>query len=150
MAKTFTSAGVSKQDGKFSFRATNREGDTYQEILKKEGHTEVHIVKLKHSMSKEEAKKYCASLKHFQTDAILKCLKDDAQPAKKEKDTAKKGGPKVTKAPSKKAKSTTKKTSTKKTKNDGEIETAEAEHDDSVDVNQELGQPAFTKHVEEA
>lgn len=154
--KTFKTAGVSKLNGKFALRATNREGDTYATILKKESHTDVHLVTLKHEMTKEEIRKYLPGLKAFQEPAIIACLKAGDE---KETTAAKKkvAQPKTAKAPAKKKASKKKASANKKgdeaagggTATDGS-EVATTEHDDNehVDVAAELGTPAFAKHTE--
>jgi hypothetical protein len=152
--KTFSAAGVSKLNGKFALRATNREGDTYAALLKKEGHTDVHMVQLKHAMGKEEIRKYLPGLKAFQTTEILAFLKDAGTDTKETVAAkAKVSKPAKSKAPAKakaKAKAKPKQQVKEDTGDDGtEVETAEVEEDD-VDVDQELGIPAFLKHVEKA
>jgi hypothetical protein len=54
--KTFNFAGVARENGKFVFRATNRDG--YSAILEKEGKTDVQFIKLPKAMSKDEARAY--------------------------------------------------------------------------------------------
>jgi hypothetical protein len=143
--KTFNTAGVSKLKGKLGLRGTNREGDTYANILKKDGHTDIHMVHLKHPMNKEEAKKYLAGLKAFQTPEILACLKDTDGKEKKETKAAKEkvAKPAKSKAPPK-AKSTKKKAVAEPDESEVPAET----DDGAVNVHEELGVPAFAKHVD--
>jgi hypothetical protein len=74
---TFKFAGVSKHDGKFKFRATNRDG--YDQILIKEGKTNVDIRTMPTPMDKDSAKEYLASIKEFQTAEILAVLTKGAK-----------------------------------------------------------------------
>ena len=69
---TFKFAGVSKHNGKMKFRATNRAG--YDEILIKEGKTNVDIRTLPKAMDKIAAKGYLITLPEFQTPEILDVL----------------------------------------------------------------------------
>jgi hypothetical protein len=150
--KTFVTAGVSKLNGNFALRATNREGNTYATILQKEGHTDVHLVALKEAMTKEDIRKYLPKLKAFQTPEILELLKGGGNEAtsKAKKAVAK---PTQAKAPAKKKKKAaankSKKTEEAPADSDGsEVATAETSHDEHVDVEAELGQPVFARHVQ--
>lgn len=159
MTKTFGSAGVSKLSGKYSLRCTNREAAVYADILHKEGHEGVNIIKLKHEMSKDEARKYLSGLKAFQDTAVLECLKgeettpktpkkESKAPAKAKPAAAKK--PPAPKAAKPKAAGKSKK---KDTEEHGEpspdVPTTEADHDSAVDAAAEMGMsgPAFAKHL---
>lgn len=152
--KTFKTAGVSKLNGKFALRATNREGDTYKEILLKEGHTDVHMTHLKQAMGKDEARKYLAGLKAYQQPDILAVLKAPAGEEAKETKASKEQitKPAASKAPKKPKKAGGSKKDKKApaaTENDGsEVATADVSGDEDVDVGSELGIPAFAKHVD--
>jgi hypothetical protein len=56
MSKSFTHAGVSKQDGQFKVRFANDALRT--KVLIKNGHTDIDIIELKHAMTKEDAVAY--------------------------------------------------------------------------------------------
>jgi hypothetical protein len=56
MSKSFTHAGVSKQDGQFKVRFANDALRT--KVLIKNGHTDIDIIELKHPMTKEDAVAY--------------------------------------------------------------------------------------------
>jgi hypothetical protein len=56
MSKSFTHAGVSKQDGEFKVRFANDAMRT--KVLIKNGHTDIDIIELKHAMTKEDAVAY--------------------------------------------------------------------------------------------
>jgi len=146
--KTYTTAGVSKSNGKFALRATNRADDTYATILTKEGHSDVKLVKLKTPMSKDEAKKYLTGLKHFQDPEILAVLKAVGGEEAKETATAKKKVTKPTNAKAPKAPSKNKKKDEAAPAGDGS-EVANTEHsaDDDENIGDALGMPAFARHV---
>jgi hypothetical protein len=56
----FSHAGVSKQDGEFKVRFCNDALRT--KVLKKNGHTDIDIVELKHPMTKAETVAYLLSI----------------------------------------------------------------------------------------
>ena len=85
--RKFRFAGVSKRDGKFHFRASNRE--IYDQVLKRDKDTEIHIVKLNKPMTKEAARQACARLQQFKKPAILKVLRKDDETAAPKKTAAK-------------------------------------------------------------
>ncbi|MGZ4849825.1 MAG: hypothetical protein ACXV2C_00405 [Candidatus Bathyarchaeia archaeon] len=149
--KTFKSAGVSRLNGKMSFRATNRDDPIYPNILKKDGHIDIHIVLLKTPMTKEDARKYLATLKYFQTPELLDCLKRADKEEKKQTKAAKAkvSKPVQAKKPATAKKKAAAKPSTKKpaVKTNDDVPNAERT-DDDVDVGTELGIPAFAKHLE--
>jgi hypothetical protein len=156
MTKTFASAGVSKLSGKYSLRCTNREAEVYADILHKEGHEGINIIKLKHEMSKDEARKYLSGLKAFSDKAVLECLKgDDAAPKKESKAPAKAKPAAAKKPPAPKAAKpkAAGKSKKKDTEEHGEpspdVPTTEADHDSAVDAAAEMGMsgPAFAKHL---
>ena len=60
MSKSFTHAGVSKQDGQFKVRFANDAMRT--KVLIKNGHTDIDIVELKHAMTKEDAVAFLISI----------------------------------------------------------------------------------------
>jgi hypothetical protein len=60
MSKSFTHAGVSKQDGEFKVRFANDAMRT--KVLIKNGHTDIDIIELKHAMTKEEAVAFLISI----------------------------------------------------------------------------------------
>ena len=60
MSKSFTHAGVSKLDGEFKVRFANDAMRT--KVLIKNGHTDIDIIELKHTMSKEDALAYLMSI----------------------------------------------------------------------------------------
>jgi hypothetical protein len=157
MSKTFASAGVSKLNGKFSLRCTNREAEVYADILNKEGHTDINILKLKSPMGKDEARKYLSGLKAFQDTAIQACLKPDAPAAGKKTEAKKDAKAKpAPKAPAKakpkagNAKGKGAKDKPAETADGSEVPNAETEHSDAVDAAAEMGmsQPAFMKHTQ--
>lgn len=148
--KTFKCAGVSKHNGKMSFRATNRDNPIYPDLLKKEGHTDIHIVELKSPMTKEDARKYLQARKEFQTPEIMACLKqtdsDEKQTAKAKANISK---PTKSKKPAT-AKMPAKKKKDKETNTPNpDVATADHATDDDVDVAAEVGIPPFVKHIEE-
>ena len=60
MSKSFSHAGVSKQDGSFKARFCNDALRT--KVLQKNGHTDIDIIELKHPMTKVEAVAYLLSI----------------------------------------------------------------------------------------
>lgn len=73
--RKFRFAGVSKRDGEFHLRASNRE--IYDQILKRDKDTHITIVKLAKPMTKEEIRAALARRKEFKSPAILKVLSRD-------------------------------------------------------------------------
>jgi len=60
MSKSFTHAGVSKQDGQFKVRFAN---DALRvKVLAKNGHSDIDIIELKEPMSKEDAIAFLISI----------------------------------------------------------------------------------------
>lgn len=60
MSKSYSHAGVSKQDGQFKARFCNDALRT--KVLQKNGHTDIDIIELKHPMSKVDAVAYMLSI----------------------------------------------------------------------------------------
>jgi ribosomal protein S3 len=60
MSKSFSHAGVSKQDGQFKVRFCNDALRT--KVLQKNGHTDIDIVELKNPMTKPEIVAYLLSI----------------------------------------------------------------------------------------
>jgi hypothetical protein len=73
--RKFRFAGVSKRDGEFHLRASNRE--IYDQILKRDKDTHITIVKLAKPMTKEEIRAALVRRKEFKSPAILKVLSRD-------------------------------------------------------------------------
>lgn len=155
--RTFKCAGVSRLNGKMTFRATNRENSVYTEILKKDGHIDVHLVELKTPMTKEDARKNLLGRKEFQTAEIQACLKQADKEEKQEAKAAKSAKAAITKptqakkpapAAKKKRPSRSKKPAAAEAAAPGsDVANTERTSDDSVDVEEELGMPGFMKHV---
>jgi hypothetical protein len=101
MSKSFSHAGVSKQDGQFKVRFCNDALRT--KVLQKNGHTDIDIVELKHPMTKPEIVAYLLSIDFDNGNAEVRSALEQAldkrspKPAKAEK---------VAKAPKAKVKPT--------------------------------------------
>ena len=68
MSKSFTHAGVSKQDGQFKVRFANDALRT--KVLIKNGHTDIDIIELKHAMTKEDAVAYLMEIDFATTNGV--------------------------------------------------------------------------------
>jgi len=68
MSKSFTHAGVSKQDGQFKVRFANDALRT--KVLIKNGHTDIDIIELKHPMTKEDAVAYLMEIDFATTNGV--------------------------------------------------------------------------------
>jgi D-serine deaminase-like pyridoxal phosphate-dependent protein len=68
MSKSFTHAGVSKQDGQFKVRFANDALRT--KVLIKNGHTDIDIIELKHAMTKEDAVAYLMEIDFATRDGV--------------------------------------------------------------------------------
>ena len=83
MSKSFSHAGVSKQDGAFKVRFCNDALRT--KVLQKNGHTHIDIVELKHPMSKLEAVAYLLEIDfdngNKEVRAALEAALDKRSPA---------------------------------------------------------------------
>ena len=90
--KSFTHAGVSKQDGEFKVRFAN--GAERIKILIKTGHTDIDLVELKYPSSKEDAVRFLMSIDFANGNAIVQAALDaavDKRITKPAKVQAKKG-----------------------------------------------------------
>lgn len=68
MSKSFTHAGVSRLNGEFKVRFAN---DALRvKVLAKNGHKDIDIIELKHSMSKEEAIAYLLEIDFATRDGV--------------------------------------------------------------------------------
>ena len=74
--KSFTHAGVSKQDGEFKVRFAN--GAERVKILIKCGHTDIDMVELKYPSSKEDAVRFLMSIDFANGNAIVQAALDAA------------------------------------------------------------------------
>ena len=80
MSKTFTHAGVSKQDGEFKVRFAN--DATRVKVLQKNGHTDIDIVELKNPMTKEDAIAYLMSIDFANGNAAVEQALEQAVEAR--------------------------------------------------------------------
>lgn len=80
--RKFKFAGVSKLNGRYTLRATNRELPVYPEILKRDKNTHINIVRLDKPMTKDQIREHLARRKDFKRPEILAVLKRDAVAAK--------------------------------------------------------------------
>ena len=103
MSKSFTHAGVSKQDGQFKARFANDAMRT--KVLIKNGHTDIDIIELKHAMTKEDAIAYLMEIDFATKDGVTNLAVQDALAAELDKrsETTKAPVTKVAKAPKAKA-----------------------------------------------
>jgi hypothetical protein len=109
MSKSFTHAGVSKQDGQFKVRFANEALRT--KVLIKNGHTDIDIIELKHAMTKEDAVAYLMEIDFATTNGVTNADVLAALAAeidKRSEAPAKEPKAKVAKAPKAKAKPTMK------------------------------------------
>jgi len=109
MSKSFTHAGVSKQDGQFKVRFANDALRT--KVLIKNGHTDIDIIELKHAMTKEDAVAYLMEIDFATTNGVTNADVLAALAAeidKRSEAPAKEPKAKVAKAPKAKAKPTMK------------------------------------------
>ena len=80
--RKFRFAGVSKVDGEWRLRASNREN--YDEILARDKNTGIKLRKLSKPMTKDEIRKDLSRRKDFRTPQILRVLqRDDEAPVRK-------------------------------------------------------------------
>jgi len=104
MSKSFSHAGVSKQDGAFKVRFCNDALRT--KVLQKNGHTDIDIVELKHPMSKLEAVAYLIEIDfdngNKEVRAALEAALDKRSPAEP-KAKVEKAAPKAVAKPKAKA-----------------------------------------------
>ena len=94
MSKSFTHAGVSKQDGQFKVRFANDAMRT--KVLIKNGHTDIDIIELKHAMSKEDAVAFLMEIDFATKDGVTNSAVQDALVAELDKRSE---TPKVAKTP---------------------------------------------------
>lgn len=102
MSKSFTHAGVSKQDGQFKVRFANDAMRT--KVLIKNGHTDIDIIELKHAMSKEDAVAYLLSIDFDNGNKEVRAALEAAQEKRSEAPTGankERKGNKETKKPKK-------------------------------------------------
>ena len=103
MSKSFTHAGVSKQDGQFKVRFANDAMRT--KVLIKNGHTDIDIIELKHAMTKEDAVAYLLSIDFDNGNKEVRAALEAAQEKRTEaptganRDKPKKEAKKPKKAP---------------------------------------------------
>ena len=102
MSKSFTHAGVSKQDGQFKVRFANDAMRT--KVLIKNGHTDIDIIELKHAMTKEDAVAYLLSIDFDNGNKEVRAALEAAQekreaPTAANRDKPKKEAKKPKKAP---------------------------------------------------
>jgi hypothetical protein len=83
MSKSFTHAGVSKQDGQFKVRFANDAMRT--KVLIKNGHTDIDIIELKHAMTKEDAVAFLMEIDFATKDGVTNALVQDALAAELDK-----------------------------------------------------------------
>jgi len=76
MSKSFTHAGVSKQDGQFKVRFANDAMRT--KVLIKNGHTDIDIIELKHAMTKEDAVAFLMEIDFATKDGVTNALVQEA------------------------------------------------------------------------
>ena len=97
MSKSFSHAGVSKQDGAFKVRFANDALRT--KVLIKNGHTDIDIIELKHPMSKLEAVAYLLEIDFDNGNkairAALEAALDKRSPVVKEAKAPKAAAPKA-------------------------------------------------------
>lgn len=86
MSKSFSHAGVSKQDGVFKVRFCNDALRT--KVLQKNGHTDIDIIELKHPMNKLEVVAYLLEIDfdngNAEVRAALEAALDKRSPVAKE------------------------------------------------------------------
>ena len=83
MSKSFTHAGVSKQDGQFKVRFANDAMRT--KVLIKNGHTDIDIIELKHAMTKEDAVAYLMEIDFATKHGVTNPAVQDALAAELDK-----------------------------------------------------------------
>lgn len=98
MSKSYSHAGVSKQDGQFKVRFCNDALRT--KVLQKNGHTDIDIIELKHPMSKLEVVAYLLEIDFDNGNKEVREALESALDKRSEKPKAEK----VAKAPKAKAK----------------------------------------------
>jgi hypothetical protein len=86
--RKFKFAGISKVDGRYALRASNR--DVYAEILERNKNTNVKIFKLDKPMTKDQAREFLARKKEFKSPQILAVLRRGEEPKRKAKAVKKK------------------------------------------------------------
>lgn len=102
MSKSFSHAGVSKQDGQFKVRFANDALRT--KVLVKNGHTDIDIIELKNPMSKEDAVAYLIEIDFATRDGITNMEVQNALINELDKRSETPKAEKVAKAPKAKAK----------------------------------------------
>jgi hypothetical protein len=93
MSKSFSHAGVSKQDGSFKARFCNDALRT--KVLQKNGHTDIDIVELKHPMTKVEAVAYLLSIDFDNGNKAVREALEQALDKRSDKPKAEKAAPKA-------------------------------------------------------
>jgi hypothetical protein len=86
--RKFKFAGISKVDGRFALRASNR--DVYAEILERDKNTNIKIIKLDKPMTKDQIREHLARRKDFRNPQILAVLRRGEDTAAKRKPAKKK------------------------------------------------------------
>jgi hypothetical protein len=100
MSKSFSHAGVSKQDGQFKVRFCNDALRT--KVLQKNGHTDIDIVELKNPMTKPEIVAYLLSIDFDNGNKEVRAALEQALDKRSDKPKAEK----TVKAPKAKVKPT--------------------------------------------
>ena len=101
MSKSFSHAGVSKQDGEFKVRFANDALRT--KVLVKNGHTDIDIIELKNPMTKEDAVAYLIEIDFATRDGVTNTAVQNALTNELDKRSEKPKAEKVAKAPKAKA-----------------------------------------------
>ena len=83
---TFTIAGTSNLNGKVKFRFANGTVKHREQVLTRNGHTEIKLVELPRAMSKEDARSFLESQAIMAPTVTVEAVKA-AKPAKAAKDT---------------------------------------------------------------